>query len=123
LYEKAKSAGKLDSISIFGGASLPWTNKQVAELNNSLKKPTKTGTETYIHIFPPFNYRKVTCLILCHILGTEAGAAAKPLTPAEKEALRKSLAKISFKEEEAKKKASVTASTDVKVEKKRFGFF
>jgi hypothetical protein len=43
IYEKAKKEGKLDSVSIFGGASLPWTSKQANALNNSVKKPTTTG--------------------------------------------------------------------------------
>ena len=43
VYEKAKKEGKLDSVSIFGGASLPWTSKQANALNNSVKKPTATG--------------------------------------------------------------------------------
>lgn len=31
-YEKAKKDGKLDSVSIFGGASLPWTNEAASKV-------------------------------------------------------------------------------------------
>jgi len=31
-YEKLKKEGKLDSVSIFGGASLPWTNAQASKI-------------------------------------------------------------------------------------------
>lgn len=32
MYEKAKKAGKMDSVSIFGGASLPWTNAAATKM-------------------------------------------------------------------------------------------
>eukprot|EP00601_Ochromonadales_sp_CCMP2298_P007001 CAMPEP_0173202746 /NCGR_PEP_ID=MMETSP1141-20130122/19139_1 /TAXON_ID=483371 /ORGANISM="non described non described, Strain CCMP2298" /LENGTH=191 /DNA_ID=CAMNT_0014128135 /DNA_START=65 /DNA_END=640 /DNA_ORIENTATION=- len=41
VYEKAKAEGKLDSPSIFGGMSLPWTNAQADKLNNSKEKDSK----------------------------------------------------------------------------------
>lgn len=43
LYETAKKAGKLDSVSILGGAPLPWTNKAVSEMNNKTELKTVQG--------------------------------------------------------------------------------
>ena len=40
-YDKLKEQGKLDSVSIFGGVSLPWTN----QATNSLGKPQKSELE------------------------------------------------------------------------------
>ena len=41
MYETAKKDGKLNSVSIFGGASLPWTNQDAAKMDNSKDKPLK----------------------------------------------------------------------------------
>ena len=38
MYEKAQKAGMLNSVSIFGGGSLPWTNQATNEQNNSKQK-------------------------------------------------------------------------------------
>jgi hypothetical protein len=38
VYEDAKKAGKLNSISIFGGASLPWTNQQTEDMGKENAK-------------------------------------------------------------------------------------
>ena len=41
MYERAQKAGMLNSVSIFGGASLPWTNEDADKMNNSKEKPLK----------------------------------------------------------------------------------
>lgn len=41
IYEDAKAAGKLNSVSIFGGASLPWTNEATENMNKDLNKQLK----------------------------------------------------------------------------------
>lgn len=38
VYEDAKKSGKLNSISIFGGASLPWTNQQTEDMSKENAK-------------------------------------------------------------------------------------
>ena len=38
VYEDAKKAGKLNSISIFGGASLPWTNQAADNMSKDAAK-------------------------------------------------------------------------------------
>ena len=38
VYEEAKAAGKLNSISIFGGASLPWTNQATDDMSKETSK-------------------------------------------------------------------------------------
>ena len=38
VYEDAKKAGKLNSISIFGGAALPWTNQATEDMNKDVSK-------------------------------------------------------------------------------------
>ena len=38
VYEDAKKAGKLNSISIFGGAALPWTNQATEDMNKDASK-------------------------------------------------------------------------------------
>lgn len=95
-YEKAKKEGRLDSASIFGGANLPWTSEAANAMNNSKKS------------------KKVEAV------GTKAGIAAKQLNKRELEARKKSLAKVSFANEE-KKKAKASAAADGGEKKK--GFF
>ena len=65
MYETAMKAGKLNSVSIFGGASLPWTNNDAAKMDNSKDKPLKF----------------------------ERGVAGKQLSPKELAALKANLVK------------------------------
>jgi hypothetical protein len=41
VYEEAAAAGKLNSVSIFGGLSLPWTNQQTEDMNKKVSKDMK----------------------------------------------------------------------------------
>jgi len=43
VYEKAKAEGKMDSISIFGGMPLPWTNEAVSKISNNGPTTPKKG--------------------------------------------------------------------------------
>ena len=65
MYERAQKAGMLNSVSIFGGASLPWTNEDADKMNNSKEKPLKF----------------------------ERGVAGKKLSPQEFSALKANLVK------------------------------
>eukprot|EP00596_Hydrurales_sp_CCMP1899_P007563 CAMPEP_0119033446 /NCGR_PEP_ID=MMETSP1177-20130426/483_1 /TAXON_ID=2985 /ORGANISM="Ochromonas sp, Strain CCMP1899" /LENGTH=189 /DNA_ID=CAMNT_0006990189 /DNA_START=234 /DNA_END=803 /DNA_ORIENTATION=- len=65
VYEDAKAAGKLNSISIFGGASLPWTNEATENMNKDLNKQVKEAR----------------------------GVAGKKLSPSEMAAMKKNLFK------------------------------
>ena len=65
MYEDAAKAGKLNSVSIFGGASLPWTNNDANKMDNSKEKS----------------------------LNFQRGTAGKKLSQAELNALKQSLVK------------------------------
>ena len=80
VYEIAKKEGRLDSASIFGGANLPWTNKQLDEQFNPKVKP-----------------------------GAPA-LASKKLSPEEVERLKANLAKVSRKNEKDKAKEATPAA-------------
>ena len=45
MYEKAQKAGMLNSVSIFGGGSLPWTNEATNKQNNSKQKEAPAKKE------------------------------------------------------------------------------
>lgn len=99
-YDKAKKEGRLDSPSIFGGAPLPWTQKAANELNNSKKKQDIKA------------------------VGTKAGIAAKKLSKSELDARKRTLAKVSFANEEKKKaKAAAAEASGEKKKKGLFGLF
>lgn len=98
MYERAQKAGMLNSVSIFGGAPLPWTNDDASKMNNSKEKEIKY----------------------------EQGVAGKKLSEKELAMLKKSLAKPVFKQ--TNKAAASTASSSPAPEesapkKKLFGLF
>jgi hypothetical protein len=66
IYEKKKKEGKLDSISIFGGGSLPWTNEQANK----------------VAAYDPKGSQK------------DRGVAGKKLSEAEMRRLKSNLAKV-----------------------------
>eukprot|EP00596_Hydrurales_sp_CCMP1899_P007241 CAMPEP_0119038006 /NCGR_PEP_ID=MMETSP1177-20130426/6655_1 /TAXON_ID=2985 /ORGANISM="Ochromonas sp, Strain CCMP1899" /LENGTH=191 /DNA_ID=CAMNT_0007000003 /DNA_START=132 /DNA_END=707 /DNA_ORIENTATION=- len=68
VYEDAAAAGKLNSVSIFGGLSLPWTNQQTEDMNKTVSKDMKQAR----------------------------GVAKKALSPKELAKLKSSLAKPVF---------------------------
>lgn len=96
VYEGAQAEGKLNSVSIFGGASLPWTSKQAADLNNkgAFNPDGKQGAR---------------------------GVAGKQLTEEQRKKLEKNLVKVI----DSKKKAESPAASKPAPapEKKLFGLF
>jgi len=99
-YDKAKKEGRLDSPSIFGGAPLPWTQKAADELNNSKNRQKKVEA-----------------------VGTKAGIAAKQLSKSEMAARKRTLAKVSFANEEKKKAKAEAAASSGEKKKGFFGLF
>ena len=94
MYEKAKKEGKLNSISIFGGASLPWTNEAASKLNDAKEKELKF----------------------------ERGVAGKKLSPREMEELKKNLVKPIMKTT-ASKSSPTTVTEEPPKKKGLFGLF
>lgn len=74
IYEKAKKAGKLDSVSIFGGKALPWTNEAANKVE--AYDPKKADQQR--------------------------GVAGKKLSDAEMKRLKSNLAKVSTKQADSK---------------------
>ena len=83
MYEKAQKAGMLNSVSIFGGGSLPWTNQATNEQNNSKRKEAPAKKEK-----------------------AQPALAAKKLSPQELAAMKANLFKpiVTTKEVEKPKK-------------------
>jgi hypothetical protein len=103
-YDDEGKKGKLNSISIFGGAPLPWTTKQT----NSIGKETKKD-------FDPESAKKG--------VKTAATASGKR-SAAEIAAMKSKLAKVSTKQTLKKANAAAAASTEEPPKKKGlFGLF
>ena len=93
IYDKAKAEGKLNSVSILGGASLPWTQKDVNSMSTGSFNPEgKQGAR---------------------------GVAGKKLSPEEMAALKSKLVKPIV----SSKKSSEAAPAPAGAGKKLFGLF
>ena len=94
MYEEAGKAGKLNSVSIFGGAALPWTNADANKMDNSKDKP----------------------------LNFQRGTAGKKLSQEEMNRLKKSLVKPIVSKNAVKGKA-VAEPEAVEAAPKKKGLF